>query len=418
MKRTFVLIVSFLLLYPPLFAQKRYTGQSIEEILALPENEIDLGIACLVLAKDAYPNINIPFFDYALNYMADRINTLMQGNTDPEARIAIMNTYLYRAGWWNDSLTFTYDLDDLEAKKKENQFLNAYLATKKGSCVTMPMLYLVLADRLGWPIRAVLCPQHFFLRYVDDELEKNNIEATLGGSYLSDERYISDTATPQKPIKNGVYMRTLSKKEYLGVLLLNNARHFYEREDSLAKAIYYTQLAISLDSTLSAGHWNLGNFYFLVAKRLEREMSTQAQFAYQTYEIELMAMRNAAAPPSPTTPQNPLQGIRGVPEVSQPSLWPPNMKPPSLFPQVSTPPAQPTNPLVQSNPYLAQRQADLQYELMTLQTKYAPALQEAMARSQWHYAKAEELGIVLKLPDEFYIKQAKSIETFKRTGEY
>jgi len=418
MKRTFLLILSFLLLCPPLSAQKRYTGQTIEKILALPENEIDLGIACLVLAKDAYPNINIPFFDYALDYMADRINTLIQGNTDPEAKIGLMNTYLYRAGWWNDSLTFTYDLDDLEAKKKENQFLNSYLATKKGSCITMPMLHLVLADRLGWPIQAALSPQHFFCRYVDDKLEKNNIEATLGGGYLSNERYISDAAIPQKALKNGVYLRTLSKKEYLGVLLLNNARHFYERADSLAKAIYYTQLAISLDSTLSGGHWNLGNFYFLVAKKLEKEMFAQAQFAHQAYEIELMAMRNAA-PPSPSmTPQNPLQGIRGVPELPQPNLWPPNMKPPSLFPHVSTPPMQPANSVVQSNPYLAQSQADLQYELMALQTKYVPPIQDAMARSQWHYAKAEELGIVLKLPDEFYIKQAKSIEKFKRTGEY
>lgn len=418
MKRAFLFIVCFLLLCPPLFAQKRYIGQTIEEILALPENEIDLGLACLVLAKDAYPNINIPFFDYALDYMVNRLNALMQGNTDPEARISMMNTYLYRAGWWNDSLTFTYDLDDLEAKNKENQFLNAYLATKKGSCVTMPMLYLVLADRLDWPIGAVLSPKHFSCRYIDDKLKQNNIEATLGGGYLSDKRYISDAAIPQKAIKNGVYLRTLSKKEYLAALLLNNARHFHEREDSLAKAIYYTQFAISLDSTLSAGHWNLGNYYFLFAKKLEKEMMAQAQHAHQVYEIELMVMRNATPPSPPMTPKHPLQGIVDLPEPPQPSLWPRNMKPPSLFPRVSPPPMQPVNPVVQSDPYLAQSQADLQYELMMLQRKYVPVIQEAMARSEWYLAKAEELGIVLKLPDEFYIKQAKSIEKFKRTGEY
>jgi hypothetical protein len=44
----------------------------------------------------------------------------MQGRTEPEARIAMMNTYLYRPGWWNDSITFTYDLDDMEASKTEN----------------------------------------------------------------------------------------------------------------------------------------------------------------------------------------------------------------------------------------------------------------------------------------------------------
>ncbi len=40
-------------------AQEHYTGQTIEQILELPEKEIDLGIACLVLAKDAYPQIDI-----------------------------------------------------------------------------------------------------------------------------------------------------------------------------------------------------------------------------------------------------------------------------------------------------------------------------------------------------------------------
>ena len=32
------------------FAQKKYTGQSIEEILELPEEDINIGIASLVLA--------------------------------------------------------------------------------------------------------------------------------------------------------------------------------------------------------------------------------------------------------------------------------------------------------------------------------------------------------------------------------
>lgn len=105
-----------------LMAQEQYTGQTIEQILELPEEEIDLGIACLVLAKDAYPQLDIARFDYMLDYMVDRIDRLMQEAVDPESRIGMMNTYLYRAGWWNDSLTFTYDMDDLKAAQKENRF--------------------------------------------------------------------------------------------------------------------------------------------------------------------------------------------------------------------------------------------------------------------------------------------------------
>ena len=156
-------------------AQEHYTGQTIEQILELPEKEIDLGIACLVLAKDAYPQIDIARFDYILDYMASRIDRLMQGAVDPESRIGMMNTYLYRSGWWNDSLTFTYDLDDLKGAQKENQFLNGYLSTRTGSCITMPMLHLVLADRLNWPMKASRSVRHYFLRYVADGFEKTTL---------------------------------------------------------------------------------------------------------------------------------------------------------------------------------------------------------------------------------------------------
>lgn len=120
LKKALLVFTSVILTSALLSAQTEYTGQTIEDILALPDEEIDLGIACLVLAKDAYPNVKIEVFDNILDIMANQLNTLMQGNTDPEARIAMMNTYLYRPGWWNDSLTFTYDLDDLEAAKKDN----------------------------------------------------------------------------------------------------------------------------------------------------------------------------------------------------------------------------------------------------------------------------------------------------------
>ncbi|MBD3197235.1 MAG: hypothetical protein GF317_19430, partial [Candidatus Lokiarchaeota archaeon] len=74
-----IILVSILFLFSISFAQEKYEGQTIEQILELPGEEIDLGIAMLVLAKDAYPNLNINFFDYALDFMADRLNQLMQG---------------------------------------------------------------------------------------------------------------------------------------------------------------------------------------------------------------------------------------------------------------------------------------------------------------------------------------------------
>jgi regulator of sirC expression with transglutaminase-like and TPR domain len=236
--KSFFLIFSFLILFLNIsYSQNKYP--TIEEILEMPEEDIDLGIACLVPAKDAYPNMKIESFDYVINYMVNKLKILNQDRTDAFSRIGLLNTYLYKPGWHNDSITFTYDLDDLEAAKKENQLLNSYIATKNGSCITMPMLYLVLADRLDWPIKPVRAPRHFFCRYEEEGLKEKNIAPTVGGGYSSDKKYVNDFGITEKPIDNGVYLRTLSKKEYLASLLLNNARHFHEREKNIKKSIHH-----------------------------------------------------------------------------------------------------------------------------------------------------------------------------------
>jgi hypothetical protein len=113
---------------------------TIEEILALPEDKIDIGLADLVLAKDFYPDLKIESFLYAFNYMADRYNYFFGQHTDPDRRVRALNTFLYKKGEWNDSITFGYDDDDLHVKKLSNKFINGYIATKKGSCITLPMI--------------------------------------------------------------------------------------------------------------------------------------------------------------------------------------------------------------------------------------------------------------------------------------
>jgi hypothetical protein len=415
LKKILLLFTSVLLSCSLLFAQTEYTGQTIEDILALPDEEIDLGIACLVLAKDAYPNLKIEVFDRILNFMASELDTLMQGNINPEARIGMINTYLYRPGWWNDSLTFTYDLDDLEASRKDNQFLNGYLSRRVGSCVTMPMLHLVLADRLGWPIQAVRSPKHFFARYMDESLSDKNIEATCGGAFISDQRYITDVEIPEKPIQNGVYLRTLSKKQYLASLMLSNARHFQERESNLERAMYYLHLAVSIDSTLSSGFWNLGITYRLFAKELEKRMISEMNVAYMIHKAEIAAMEQRRF--NESLSKQPTYSVK-LPEPPEPNLMPPGWKPPSTFPVQPQIQPQQRTPSQQEQQLLAIKQSELRSEIESIRGKFVPQIEEALSRSEWCGQHAEDLGIVHKFPEEFFLKQAKSIEEFKKTGNY
>ena len=425
-------IIFFTLLsYIILNAQNNNYDLSIEKILALPENEIDLGIACLSITKEICPDVDIDYFVKQLEIMAQKISYISQGTTEPEARIGAMNTFLYRAGWWNDSLTFTYDLDDLDANKISNQFLSGYLNTRLGSCITMPMLHLVLADKLGWPIKAVRSPKHIFCRYIDRNFEMNNIEATCGGGYISNERYISDSQIPEKPIKNGVYLRTLSKKEYIASMLLTCARYCSENNSNIQKAIYYSGLAVYHDSTLSGGHWNLGKYYNILAFNIETEMIERKKEIEEQYSNDFIVLRNQAqindfAPevPSPWDYQN-----KRKEEQQQRMMQPSN---PFKIPMTTLDPCIPQaqqagrapQPINQnavdpkSRIRINELQLDKNAKIEAVEKKYIPIIKEALARSEWHKNKAKELGIVLELPTEFFIKQSESIEKFKETGEY
>ena len=199
---------------------------------------------------------------------------------------AALNTFLYKKGVWNDSVSFCYDDDDLNVKKLSNKFINGYLSTKKGSCITLPMMYLILAERLGFPIYASRLPYHFFVRYIPEKKNpkfQENIEATNGGRYVSNKEYKKNFLVPDKALKNGVYLRSLTKKQYIASLLLTNANEWIMRKN-LEKAKYYLELSMKYDSTFSSAYMNYGLIHFQEARQLEEKLWDEKQSEIAFYE--------------------------------------------------------------------------------------------------------------------------------------
>lgn len=277
--RCIILLFAIYLINTNIMCQSNidYNKLTVEDILKLPDEKINIGITTLVLAKEFYPNLNIDLFLHTFDYLADRYKFYFEKYKKPLDRIRALNTYLYKPGFWNDSITFCYDDDDLNANKLENNFINGYIIGRKGSCITMPMLYVILGERLGFPIYPVRAPLHYFVRYVEKNNYKN-IETTAGGGLKSDEEYKSDALISDNAIINGVYLRTLTKKEYIASLLLTNERE-YTSIGNIKKAKHYLLLAIKYDSTLSSAYWNYGITALDEAKQLEEKLWEEKEIA-------------------------------------------------------------------------------------------------------------------------------------------
>lgn len=394
------------------FPQSSYTGQTVENLFDLPEEEINIGVASLVMAKEFYPNLNIDFFLYSFDYMAQRFNEVFGQYKNPDERVRALNTYFYKSGYWNDGITFSYDDEDLHVTKLSNRFINGYIASKNGSCITMPLLYVIIGERLGWPIYPVRSAKHFFVRYIPDELSLNfeqNIETTNGGSFISNDQYKLDVQIPDKAIENGVYLRTLSKKEYLASLILINANQHLEN-NNIETAKKYLRIAIQYDSTFSSAYWNYALIHFAEARKLEEELYYEQQAEITYYEIQAMNTKNQDINPNLSKPEQ--KNIMDFLKVETPKkanfqqIGQNNLKEDNT--KNTTP-----NKKISLN---SNQQAELQSSLDAIEEKYKPKILAKLATYRVYKNKAEELGIVKKYPLEFFIKQSESLKKFKEKG--
>lgn len=112
-----------------------------------------------------------------------------------------------------------YNLNDYDSQKDfTSHFVTTLLATNVGQCHSMPLLYLILAERLGAKAYQSLAPRHSFVKIQDDNGAWYNLELTCR-SVLSDYHYMNSSYIKSEAIRNKLYMTPLSKKETVASML-------------------------------------------------------------------------------------------------------------------------------------------------------------------------------------------------------
>jgi len=123
----------------------------------------------------------------------------------------------------------TYDFNDPYGDKNwSNMFLTKLLATGKGQCHSMPLLYLAIAEQLGAKAYLSLSPEHTFIQYFNENGYRYNFETTNGNlvtqTWLMQSTYINATA-----LKNKTYLDTLSSRELYAQLLSDFLQNYTEK---------------------------------------------------------------------------------------------------------------------------------------------------------------------------------------------
>jgi len=93
-------------------------------------------------------------------------------------------------------------------------------AQHQGTCASMPVLYVAVGRRLGYPLKLVECKGHLFVRW-DDGKERFNIEGTSRGlNCFPDEEYMEwPWPISKEELETSMYMKSLSPRRELAAFL-------------------------------------------------------------------------------------------------------------------------------------------------------------------------------------------------------
>jgi tetratricopeptide (TPR) repeat protein len=225
-------------------------ARSIEQVLRLEPDEIDLGTAALIVSEQWSNVVEGRRYQSDLDDMAFEIRGRLKekGLQRDEKAIAVINKYLF------DELGFTAVA---EASDPNDLFLHTVMDKKRGYCLSLSILYLAIGERLGLPLYGVVVPGHFFVRY-DDGRVRFNIETTSKGGTASDEHYREKFKVPETG--DSIYMTNLNKLQTLGCFF-NNLGNSYDKVGDTEQAMLALERAVEINPSLAESHINLGNIY-------------------------------------------------------------------------------------------------------------------------------------------------------------
>ena len=178
-----------------------------------------------------------------LDAMANALRAMLPAGASRRLTMDALRYHLYKASPWNDNRPFHYDLDDPFGENIRNKLLSTYLASRKGNCVSMPLLFIVLGQKLGIDVTASTAPNHVFVKYRDDDGKLYNLETTSGAGFTRDVWMGQQYPMTEEALASGIYMRPLTKKETV-VIMVGTLLESYDQRGRQEQRIAMAKLAL------------------------------------------------------------------------------------------------------------------------------------------------------------------------------
>jgi regulator of sirC expression with transglutaminase-like and TPR domain len=203
------------------------TMKELSDLLAGRATSIHLDEAALLLATIEFPGLEIEPFLRILDSYATELHA-RRGSF-----VATANHYLF------NELGFTGNSADYY--NPANSCLNEVLTSRTGIPITLSLVYLEIARRLGKPVFGIGLPGHFVVQY-DDGSYSTYIDVFHGGRLLD----ASDCYALAGTAANPAMLARVDKRQIVA-RMINNLRGIYFSRGAHRKSLQILNLLLGAD---------------------------------------------------------------------------------------------------------------------------------------------------------------------------
>ena len=243
--------------------------QAFRRAVDRPEEKIDLGRAALTIALTEYPDLDITAYLGRIDELAAAVADRRDRDGDVYHSIAALNHVLFNERGFRGNRDDYYD--------PKNSFLNDVIERKTGIPITLSVLYLEVARRLGVGLHGVGFPGHFLVKWAHDReqifidpFHRGEIKLTKDLSDMLEKLYGSKIALKAQ------FIEPAGKRQILKRMLAN-LKAIYLKKDALVEALSMLDRLIILDPAAVEEIRDRGAVY------LQLECHAQAREDFETY---------------------------------------------------------------------------------------------------------------------------------------
>jgi regulator of sirC expression with transglutaminase-like and TPR domain len=225
--------------------QQRVHAQ-LAKLLQAKDEDIDLIHAALLIAKLDNDELEIDVYRQEIERMAKDVKAGLAKDADDDAKLAALKKYLFEQRGFHGSRMDYYN--------RANSYLNEVLDDREGLPITLSVLYLELARRLGVQVAGVGLPGHFIVKYVPAKGETRLIDVYDGARPMSrDEASKLVESYTGQPLREE-QLSAISKKAIL-VRMLHNLLRFPREERDAKGMLRYIDTILTITPEAGEERW-------------------------------------------------------------------------------------------------------------------------------------------------------------------